>query len=148
MKRFIMLALVLTFITGTAFSKNTNEINQKVLTSFSKKFTKAEDVQWEIRKDLFRAKFKFHGQVIFAYFNSYGEQVALSRNITIYQLPVNLATDLQATFHESWLTELFEVSANGETSYYATVESATHTTMLKADNGGNWYIHKKDKKQE
>jgi hypothetical protein len=63
-------------------------------------------------------------------------------------LPVNLATDLQATFHESWLTELFEVSANGETSYYATVESATHTTMLKADNGGNWYIHKKDKKQE
>lgn len=147
MKRFIMLALVLTFITGTSFS---NEIigNPKVLTSFNKKFHKAQDVKWEVRKDLFRAQFKLNGQVIFAYFNASGEQVAVSRNITIYQLPINLATDLQEGFNQYWLTELFEINTDGNTTYYATIESATHITQLKAESGYNWVVSRKDRKPE
>lgn len=148
MKRFIMLALVLTFITGTAFSNNTDGINQKVLTSFSKKFAKAEDVKWEIRKDLYRAKFTFNGTVVYAYFNASGEQVALSRNISVSHLPINLATELQAGYDQYWLVELFEVAQSNETSYYATVESPTHITTYKADGGSNWYVYKKEKKQE
>lgn len=148
MKRFIMLALVLTFITGSAFSNNTDAVNQKVLTSFIKQFSKAEEVQWEIRKDLFRAKFKLNGQVIFAYFNNDGERIAISRNITVYQLPLNLASELQNGYDDYWLTELFEVSSNGETAYYATVESATHVTIMKADRANGWSTFKRDKKQD
>lgn len=148
MKRFIMLALVLTFITGSAFANTTDDINQKVLTSFSKKFSKAEDVQWEIKKDLFRAKFKMNGQMFFAYYNTDGDQVAISRNIAVSQLPLNLATELQEGYTSYWLTELFEVSSNDQTAYYATVESATHITTLKADRANGWTIFKKEKKQD
>ena len=148
MKRFFILALVLTVISGTAFSKNINDVNQKVLTAFNKKFTRAEDVKWEVRKDLYRAEFKLNGQVIFAYFDASGEQVAASRHITVSQLPISLATELQGGYDHYWLTELFEVSARGETIYYATVESPSHIVTYKADRGSSWMVYKKVKKED
>ena len=143
-----MLALVLTVISGTAFSKNINDVNQRVLTAFNKKFTKAENVKWEVRKDLYRAEFKLNGQVVFAYFDASGEQIAASRHIAVSQLPMSLATELQAGYNQYWLTELFEVSARGETIYYATVETPTHTITYKADRGSSWMVEKKVKKED
>jgi hypothetical protein len=148
MKRFIILALVLTIVSGTSFANNTDGINQRVLTSFSKKFGNAEDVKWEIRKDLYRAKFTLNGSVFYAYFNASGEQVAVSRNISVSQLPINLATELQSGYNQYWLVELFEVAQQGSTTYYATVESSTHITTFKADNASSWYVSKKERKQD
>lgn len=148
MKRFIMLALVLTVLANSAFSNSTDAINNKVLASFTRTFAHAEDVEWEPVKNLYRAKFKLHGQVIFAYYNSEGENVAISRNIRIAQLPLNLSTALQDGFKVQWLTGLFEVSTNGTTQYYAVVENATHKTILKAEGSSGWMVFKKDKKQE
>lgn len=148
MKKIIMLALVLTTIASTAFSNNTNAVNQKVLSSFSKAFNNAEDVQWEITKDLYRATFKSGGQIMYAYYNHDGTEVALTRNIFINQLPLNLSAELKKGFAQNWLTELFEVAANGETAYYATIENATHVTILKADGTNGWVVFKKDKKKD
>lgn len=141
-----MLALLLTFITGTAFSNNTDAINRKVLTTFTKTFANAEDVQWEVKKDLFKATFKLQGQTIFAYFNIHGEQVALSRNISVYQLPLNLATQLQKGYNQYWLTQLFEVSTANENAYYAVVESVNYITTYKANGTNSWTVFKKEKK--
>jgi hypothetical protein len=49
-------------------------------------------------------------------------------------------------FSQGWLTELFEISANGETAYYATIENATHVTILKAEGAAGWAMFKKDKR--
>jgi hypothetical protein len=147
MKRLFMLALLLTIITGSAFANNTDDVvKSKVLYSFTKTFSGAEDVQWETRSDLYRAKFKLHGQVMFAYYNNLGEQVALSRNISIAQLPLNLATELQSEFNHTWLTNLFEVALKGSTAYYATIESATHRIVVKAEGTNGWMLVKRDKK--
>jgi hypothetical protein len=83
---------------------------------------------------------------MFAYFNVDGEQIAVTRNIKLNQLPLSLSSALQEGFKQYWLTDLFEVSANGQTSYYATVQSATHVTILKAEGATNWMVFKKDKK--
>lgn len=146
MKKIMMLALVLTTIATTAFSNNSDAINQKVLNAFTKSFTLAENVKWEVRKDLYKATFQVNGQVMFAYFSEDGEQLAVTRNIKVDQLPITLANDLQQGYHQYWLTDLFEVSAKGQTSYYATIHSATHVTILKAEGATSWMVFKKDKK--
>jgi hypothetical protein len=145
MKQIIMIALVLSTIATTAFSNTPDEgVNKKVLTSFSRAFSTAQNVNWEIKQQLYKATFKLNGQTIFAYYNGEGQQVAVTRNIAVSQLPLNLASALQGGYNEYWLTDLFEVSTNGETAYYATVE--TPTTILKADGTSGWVIFKKDKK--
>ena len=146
MKKIIMIAIALSTLT-VSFANNTSNINAKAVSSFNKSFRHAEDVRWEVRDNLYKATFKSGGKEMFAYYNSDGEQVALSRNIHIQQLPLALSTLLTSEFENSWLTELFEVSANGETTYYATLESATHIKILKAEGTSGWSTFQKEKKK-
>jgi len=147
MKKIITLALVLTTLTFSSFANNTYGINQRALNSFSKSFRNAEDVRWEMKNDLYKVTFKSYGKELYAYYNASGEQVALSRNIHIEQLPLTLSGELKNMYQDSWLSELFEVSANGETAYFATIESPTHITVLKADGTSGWAIYKKEKRK-
>ena len=84
---------------------------------------------------------------MFAYYNTDGDQIAVSRNIHIDQLPLSLSMELKEKFNESWLTDLFEVSANGETAYYATVENATTITIYKTEGITGWTTFKKDRRK-
>ena len=142
-----MLAIVLTTITISSFANNTYRINQKALASFSKTYQAVEDVRWEVKENLYKVSFKTGGKIMFAYYNADGEQVAISRNIHIDQLPLTLSNELKEKFAENWLTELFEVSSNGETTYYATLESAGHVSILKAEGTAGWSTFKKDKRK-
>jgi hypothetical protein len=146
MKKILMLALVLTTIAATAFSRNPNEVNDRILKTFKGDFSNAQNVTWEAKKDFYKATFTLSGQIMFAYYNEYGEQLAVTRNLLRSQLPINLATSLQNDFKEYWLTSLFEVAANGETSYYATVQDAKHVVVLKAEGTSEWRLFKKNKK--
>lgn len=147
MKKIIVMAFMLSTFAVSAFATDNTGVNEKALSAFSKSFKYAENVKWEIQSNLYKATFNSGGKVMFAYYNAEGEQLALSRNISLEQLPLALATELTSKFDNSWLTELFEVSVNGETSYYATIENATHTITLKADGTGGWSTLSKEKKK-
>ena len=147
MKKFIMLALVLTTIGASAFANFSDAINQRVLNSFNKSFASAQNVRWEQANGLYKVTFKSAGQEMFAYYSHDGQQVALTRNISVDQLPLSLASKLKGGYDEYWLTDLFEVSANDETAYYATVESSTHITIMKADGLTGWTVYKKEKRK-
>lgn len=146
MKKLFMLALTLTIIGSAAFANSTEAINKKVLTSFSKAFLNAEDVRWEVRKDLYKATFRINDETMFAYYNKDGEQLALTRNIKPSQLPLTLYTALKQDYKQYWLTDLFEVYAKGETAYYATVHTSKHKIILKAVGASDWLVFKKDRK--
>ena len=147
MKKIIMIAIALSTLTVSSFANNIGSVNQKAVSTFTKSFRHVEDVRWEVKENLFKATFKSGGKEMYAYYNADGEQVALSRNLHLQQLPLALTTQLTSQFENSWLTELFEVSANGETIYYAKLECATHTIVLKANGTSGWTTFKKDKKK-
>jgi hypothetical protein len=146
MKKFFTLALALTTLAVSAFANNTNSVNQKVLNTFNKSFNNAELVSWEVKSDLYKVTFRTGGKTMFAYYNNDGEQVAVSRNLHMDQLPLMLALELKEKFNDSWVTDLFEVAATNETAYYATVENSTHITIYKAV-GTSWAVFKKEKKK-
>ena len=147
MKKLIMLAVVLTTITISGFANKTNSINQKAEITFKKSFQYAEDVRWEVKDNLYKVSFKADGKEMFAYYNSDGEQVAITRHLHISQLPLALSAELKSKYGEGWLTELFELSSNGDTAYYATIESATHITTLKTEGTTGWTTFKKEKRK-
>lgn len=147
MKKIIMLAVVLTTITVTAFAGNNSGISDKILSSFSKSFQSVEDVRWELKGNLYKASFKSDGKTMFAYYNANGDRIALTRNIHIEQLPLALSSELKSKFDSCWLTELFEISSDGGTAYYATLECATHITILKSEGTSGWSIFKKEKRK-
>jgi hypothetical protein len=148
MKQIILSALMLVTIATTAFSKGDDGINKRVFGSFYKSFHNAKEVKWDTHKELVKVSFVLDGQKMFAYYKQDGEQVAITRNLQVNQLPYALGSTLKEKLSNKWLTELFEVSSNGETTYYATLVDVSHVTIFKADASGSWSVFKKEKRDD
>ncbi|RYD88023.1 MAG: hypothetical protein EOP50_19780 [Sphingobacteriales bacterium] len=71
------------------------EVTPAVLKSFNSTFGAAREVKWNENGQYFQAHFTLDGQFINAYYNTEAELVALTRNMTLNQLPMMLQTELK-----------------------------------------------------
>lgn len=148
MKSKIMIGLFV-LITGisSAFANGSEEVNQRIINSFNKEFTGAQNVQWSSSKDFVKATFTLNDQVVFAYYSQGGKLLGVTRNIVSGQLPINLLTSLKKKYSNYWIADLFEMAANDENSYYVTLEDSDHKLVLKSNGTNGWKVFKKEKKQ-
>jgi len=144
-KRILTLVLMLSIGFSSVFANNEEGISIKAISAFKKEFAQAKDVKWEAGKEFVKATFEMNGQVMFAYYTPEGEQLAITRNILSSQLPFNLASQLRNN-KQSWITDLFEVASNGETTYYVTLETADSKVVLRSRGISGWDQFKKEKK--
>ena len=145
-KSILTWALIVMVGVSTSFAHGIEGVSEKVMNSFKKEFADAKDVQWESTKDFATATFTIHGQVMFAYYNGEGNQLALTRNIVASQLPITLLSDVKKNYSEYWISDLFEMSSNNETTYYITLETGDQKLVLKSNDSRNWEVFKKDRK--
>jgi hypothetical protein len=146
MKKTILMWLLMITVGATAFAKDEETVSQQVLNNFKKEFVNAKDVIWQNNKDFVKATFSLNDQVMFAYYTPGGELLAITRNISSDKLPISLLTSLKKNYSDYWITDLFEVVANGTGTYYVTVESADFEITLKSDEFGGWETFKKVKR--
>lgn len=142
-KIFLTLAIIIGSL-GAAFAGE--EVNARVLDAFNKEFTAARDITWTIGSNYFQASFVYHDQHVSAYYNTEGELLGLTRNISPVDLPLALQSDLKKNHGDQWISSLFEVATESGTTYYITVENAENSQVLKSANGRNWDTYKKVKK--
>lgn len=145
-KQFLTLAIALMMSISSLFANDNTEVSDKIINSFKKEFVDARDVQWEKTRDMVRATFKMNTQVMFAYYSNEGTLLAVSRNILSSQLPMSLLVDIKKNYSQFWITDLFEIVMDNETSYYLTVENRDQIMTLKANGSNGWEVFKKEKK--
>ena len=149
MKKYITAFVVLALTLTTTFansSNNKNDVNKRVETSFQKEFSSAEQTSWSRVNDLYKAQFKMNGQVMFAFLNEEGKLVGVYRNILSTQLPIHLMSQVKEDFSDYWISSLFEMAKDSETSYYITLENGDHQLVLKSENSTNWSVYSRTKK--
>ncbi|MBL7708536.1 MAG: hypothetical protein JNJ86_05665 [Chitinophagaceae bacterium] len=140
----IILMLAITISTLSAFAGE--EVNPRVLASFKSEFASAKEVAWTVTADYFKAEFTFNGQYVNAFYNTDGELMGLTRNITSLELPMNLQASLKKSYEDFWISDLFEITRSNNTGYYITLENADTKIVLKATAGEDWSVYKKVKK--
>lgn len=145
-KVILMWAMLLTVGLTSVFANNEETINQRAVSSFKKDFTNAQDVTWESNKDFVKATFKVNDQIMFAYYSQLGELMAVTRNITSNQLPINLLSSVKKNYASYWISDLFEVSSSTDAAYYVTLQSSDQTLVLKSNGVSGWEVYKKEKK--
>lgn len=145
-KSILTWALIVMVGVSTSFAHGIEGVSEKVMNSFKKEFANAKDVQWESTKDFAKATFSLHGQVMFAFYNSEGNQLAVTRNIVASQLPLTLLAEVKKSYGEFWISDLFEMSSNDQTSYYITLENGDQKVVLKSEDSRNWEVYNKVKK--
>jgi hypothetical protein len=143
----LLIAVTLFFTVLTTSSLAADKtVNPVVLKSFNNTFTSAKDVAWTITESFFKAQFQLNGQYITAFYLSDGSMVGLSRNITVAQLPITLQADLKKSYNDYWVSDLFEVTTEGSTEYYITIESGSEKSILKSTSNLGWTAYQKTKK--
>src|ERR1700722_6217605 len=145
----IFLSLAAVALMGiSAFANGNDEIvSQRTLAALKSDFTNATHTVWEHKDGFTKATFSFNGQVLCAYYDDNdGQLQAVVRNIVSDQLPLNLLASLKKDYAEYWITDLFEISADNETTYYVTVENAGKKIVLKSDGASYWNVFSKEKK--
>jgi len=132
---------------GTSFAFTGEEaINKQALNAFKKEFAGATDAAWTVGTNFYKVEFSLNEQKLFAYYNTQGEFLAVTRNISSLQLPLALQTSLKKCYNSYWISDLFEVSNTDGTRYYVTLETADSKIVLKSADGSDWSIYQKSKK--
>lgn len=136
MKKIIMtLAIAISSIAAFA---NDDNVSKDVLNSFNKEFNGAKEVKWTIGAGFYRVAFVYNEQYISAFYNGSGELIAMTRNISSLNLPLQLQTKLRSDYAEYWISDLFEVSNTEGTHYYITIEKADTKLVLKSTDNTGW----------
>jgi hypothetical protein len=145
-KTILALAVILTTGLTSAFANKGEDVNQRAISSFSKDFLSAKNVSWQQQKDYAKATFSLNNQIMYAYYNQEGELLAVIRNVLSDQLPIQLLTEIKNNYANFWISELFEMATEDQTTYYVTIENGTERIVLKSDDLAQWKIYKKEKK--
>ena len=155
-KNLLILALVLVGITGSSFATSSltassratgnPDINRFVLVSFNHQFASAREARWETNKNF--SRYPFSGQPDFCLLTIPldGDLLAISRYINPDQLPVQLLISLKKDYSGYWISDLFEIHINDDSSYYVTVENGSQRKVLKSIDSGNWSTFKTENK--
>ena len=145
-KSIVTFVLMLSLSLTSVFANNEEGISLKATAAFKKDFNGALNVKWDAGKEFSKATFELNGQVMFAYYSAEGDLMAVTRNISSTQLPFKLLSEIKNSYKQSWITDLFEISSNGETTYYVTLENQDVKTILKSNGAAGWVQFKKEKK--
>jgi hypothetical protein len=145
MKKFFFTLAILFSLASLSSFANETTVTPTVLESFKSSFKTAQDVNWSVVQNIYKANFTMNGQHISAFYDEKGEMIALSRNITSMQLPISLQTGLKQKYEGLWITDLFEVANESGTFYYITLEDADTKLVLKSTESG-WATYQKQRK--
>jgi len=141
-----MVWAMMLMVSVTTFAHTMEGVSERIIREFKKEFAEAKDVQWETGKAFVKATFTLHGQVMFAYYSNDAALLAVTRNITTHQLPMRLLTEVKKHYAGYWISDLFEMVSDNETSYYITLENGDAKLILKSTDSLSWQVYKKEKK--
>ncbi|HTQ27984.1 MAG TPA: hypothetical protein VMI35_07645 [Puia sp.] len=145
-KTILAMAVVLVSGLTSAFANKTDAIDQRITASFHRDFEMAKNVSWQQENNYVKATFSLNEHILYAYYSKEGDLLALVRNVLSDHLPVVLQVELKKTYGGYWITDLFELSSDTQTTYYCSLESENEILILQSDGHAHWSVYKRIKK--
>lgn len=132
-------ALLLTLGVSTGFAANTTD---EIAANFHKDFEHAELLSTVEGKNFTKITFKMNGAILFAFYNGNGELLAVTHNIQSTELPIPLLMQIKSNYSGYWISDLFELDADGSSNYYITLENGDTKLTLRS-NDASWETYSK-----
>jgi len=140
------LITVFSLVSTKSHASDEVKVSAAVLASFNTSFKNASEVKWNVSENFYKAEFSMSGQYVIAYYDATASLIAVTRNISSFQLPITLQTKLRTSYESHWISDLFELSDDNGTNYYVTVENGDEKLTLKSTGTNEWNVYKKQRK--
>jgi hypothetical protein len=143
----VLTAIVMLFA-SSAFALGDENVSPKVKAAFQNDFAAAKQVNWEKTSDFYFASFTLNNISIDAAYDETGELIGTSRKIDVSQVPLSVSLALSKNYAEyTPASRVIELSYEGVTSYYITVENNKQVLKLKCYSNGDIEVEGKIKKE-
>ena len=136
-KKIFVFAAALALTVSSALAAVTGDVPSTVVNELHTDFKGVTDVQWKITGQYYKASFTSNGISLEAFYDTDGNFLVVSRNITVDQLPLQLALDSKEKSSAGKITGLIEMSSKNGTEYYMDVETPKHIITYKS-SGSEW----------
>lgn len=124
------------------------KVTREVRTAFQGKFAAATEVNWKQNGEFFFATFLMDNKAFTVAYIEDGNFVAISRMLTLQQLPIAAAEALKNRFEGYGIpVRVTEISMEGSTNYYLKVEGKTRVLLVKCNPDGYIDVLAKTKKR-
>jgi len=144
-KTFAFVAMLLT--ASSTFATPNDDSNGAVKVAFHKDFKTAELMATEVKPAFTKLTFKMNDVVMYAFYSGNGDLLAVTRNITSNQLPIQLLLEVKKNYSNFWITDCFELTGEGASNYYITLENADGSTTLRSNGSDSWDVYNKKSKE-
>jgi len=142
LKLFLATAAALT-LGVSAFANEPETVNIKAQKNLSAEFKDAQKINWSKNTNLLEASFEWNGQKLHTFYNEDGEQVAISREISVDRLPIKALQAINEKYGDYKATEAIEFNSTQEgLSYYLSLESAGKKIILNVSTEGSVSVFK------
>lgn len=126
-KKFLVLTTALIMAFSATFAHNATPVPAAIENELHQQFAGASDVQWQATDNFYKATFTIDGHSLKAFYSFDGSMIGLSRNITVYQLPMALIKEVNEKAANNTITDLFELLTDRGTEYYITYQNGKDT---------------------
>jgi hypothetical protein len=135
-KFFLLTAAALAIATG-AFAKSFDTKCTAAQKQLAMEFKDAKNITWSNVGNLTEASFDWNGQQLHGFYNSDGDQVALSREISVSNLPLKAIQAIQDKYSGYTTKEAIEMnSVEAGLSYYVSMENSGKKVILNVSSDG------------
>jgi hypothetical protein len=128
-------AFLLTF--SITFAQNNKPVPDAVVTALHQDFSEADNVEWTTTDQFYKANFTMEGNPLEVFYSFDGEHIAISRKISLEQLPLSLIKEVKKKEKTGTITDLFELLTNRGTEYFISFRNNKEVTTYKS-SGEYW----------
>ena len=147
MKRLILSFMFSFLLFGQICLANDTKVPEVVMSLFKGKFQNAQAVSWSESKEYYKAEFILNDQSYCAFYSYEGNFIALSRQISVKQLPLLMQQSLLKKYEKYAITSVVEFQQDDTVTYYAGVENEKNSLIVKAGSSGEWNEYLRTKKK-
>jgi hypothetical protein len=134
MKKLLFAALIAVSISTGSFAQDATD-NYKALNNFEASFTGANNVGWTLKDNLTVASFVQDESNVKVFYNSEGDFVATTKEVTLEDLPIYAKRIIAKKYSGFIVKEAFKFKADNETDYFIAVENEQENVVLKVHEG-------------
>ena len=137
--------MVLTVGLSAALANDETKVDPRVLSAFEKDFSFAKNAVWETEGDFSKVRFSVNDQGITAWYSEEAELIIVARNILYMNLPLAVIKSLEDRGCKTEISDIVEVTKNGETNYYMYAEEKGKKKMFEVTPSGEISVVKRIK---
>jgi hypothetical protein len=142
----IMLTALALFISTLAMAIPEESVSSNVKTAFRTAFAAARSVKWDKVENFYFATFNLDNREVNVAYDEAGEMVGTSEMLRLEDVPLMTRIALRERYENYTISpQVYSISCNGETVYYATVVNEKCMLKLKCGSEGEISVAHKTK---